>query len=273
MNTIQPKPTALVTGATSGIGAAYAQRLAKDGYDLILTGRRKNKINALADELSQTYGSQVRVFLIELSDSGQVDDLIKNIEAHEISLLINNAGFGTTKFFYQEPFEIQEEMAAVHILAHLKLTYTILPKMIKKGAGSIINVSSSGAFLPSPKTAVYSGTKAFLRAFTESLHFELEGTGVKVQVVCPGLTRTDMHVRLGIPEEATVDWGPFQWISPQEVVACSLRCLNKNRVVCIPGRLTRLQVFWRHIIPESLYYKTMSYFFRRYGWTHGDQIV
>jgi short-subunit dehydrogenase len=263
------KQTALITGATSGIGAEYARRLAMDGYDLILTGRRAEKIKALAAELSQSYGSEVEVILIELSDETQVDEFIEKIKDRDIDLLINNAGFGTTKFFYQETLEIQEQMVAAHILAHTKITYAILPEMIKKEAGIIINVSSSGAFLPSPKTAVYSGTKAFLRAFTESLHYELEGTGVQVQVVCPGLTRTDMHSRIGISEEYTADWGPFQWISPQEVVDCSLRCLAKKKVLCIPGQLTRMQIFMRHIVPESLYYKITGYFFRRYGWTEG----
>lgn len=272
MTNISGKQTALITGATSGIGAEYARRLAADGYNLILTGRRETKIKVLADELSNSYGSDVEVILVELSDSAQVDKLIENIKSRDIHFLVNNAGFGTTKFFHQEPFELQKKMVAVHVLAHMKTIYAILPKMIEKGTGVIINVSSSGAFLPSPKTVTYSGTKAFLHAFTESLHMELEGTGVQVQVVCPGLTRTDMHVRLGIPEEYAPDWGPFQWISTQEVVECSLRYLKKKKVLCLPGRLTRLQVFMRHIIPEALYYKTTSYFFRKYGWTDGVRL-
>ena len=263
------KRTALITGATSGIGAAYASWLAKDGYDLILTGRRAEKINALAAELSQSYGSDVDVNLIELSDSTQVDGFLDRIKDRDIHLLINNAGFGTVKFFFQEPLELQEQMVRAHILAHMKIIYAILPKMIQKGVGVVINVASSGAYLPSPKTATYSGTKAFWRAFTECLHLELEGTGIQVQVVCPGLTRTDMHSRLGIPDEYTPDWGPFHWMVPDEVVECSLRCLKKKRIVCIPGRLTRMQIFMRQITPESLYYKGISYFFRKYGWTDG----
>jgi short-subunit dehydrogenase len=100
----------------------------------------------------------------------------------------------------------------------------------------------------------------------------LEDTGVQVQVVCPGLTKTDMHVRLDIPEDRIIDWGPFQWISPQEVVACSLRCLKKKKVLCLPGRTKKFQVFMRHFIPESLYYKTTSRFFRKYGWTDGAKV-
>jgi short-subunit dehydrogenase len=263
------KQTALIIGATSGIGAEYARRLAADGFNLIITGRREAKIKALADELSNSYGSDIEVILVELSDSMQVDNLIENIKDRDIHLLINNAGFGTTKFFHQEPFELQEKMVSAHILAHMKIVYAILPKMIKKRAGTIINVSSAGAFLPSPKTVVYSGTKAFQVAFTESLYMELEGTGVQVQVVCPGLTKTDMHVRLRIPEDRIINWGPFQWNSPQEVVTCSLRCLKKKKILCLPGRLNRMQVFMRRLVPESLYYKTTGRFFRKYGWIDG----
>ena len=266
------KPTAVITGATSGIGAEYARRLAADGYNLIITGRREEKIKALADELSQTCDCTVAVFLVELSNPRQVDDFIESIQDQDIDLLVNNAGFGTTKFFHREPFDIYEKMIAAHIVAHIKIIYAILPKMIKKGSGAIINVSSAGAFLPSPKTVTYSGTKAFLVAFTESLHMELEGTGVQVQAVCPGLTRTDMHVRIGITEEFTPDWGPFQWISPKEVVACSMRCLKKKKVLCLPGRMNKIQVFLRRLIPEGLYYQTTSRFFRKYGWTDGAKV-
>ena len=260
------KPTALITGATSGIGAEYARRLAADGYNLIITGRREAKIKALADELSNTYGSDIEVVLVELSDFAQVDDLIENIKNRDIHFLVNNAGFGTTQFFSYEPFDLYEKMIRVHILAHMKIIYAILPLMIKKRTGIIINVSSSGAFLPSPKTVTYSGTKAFLVAFTESLRMELEGTGVQIQVVCPGLTKTDMPIRLGIPEDQIVDRGPLKWITPQEVVECSLRCLKKKKVVCLPGKMNRFHVFMRHITPEALHYKTTSYFFRKYGW-------
>ncbi|MBC8506241.1 MAG: SDR family oxidoreductase [Anaerolineales bacterium] len=265
------KQTVLITGATSGIGAAYARRLAEDGFNLIITGRREAKIQALADELSQTHGCEVEVVILELSNPKEVDDLVESIKDRSINMLINNAGFGTTKFFHEESLEIQEKMVSAHILAHMKIVHALLPEMIKKGAGAIINVSSMGAFLPSPKTATYSGTKAFLRAWTECLHMDLEGTGVQVQVVCPGLTKTDMHIRLGIPEEAVVDWGPFQWISPKTVVESSLRSLKKKKVVCIPDRSTKMQLFMRQITPESLYYKITGYFLRKYGWGDGNR--
>lgn len=262
--------TALITGATSGIGAAYAQRLAKEGYNLIITGRREEKINSLAATLRDTYHVDVEVIIIELSQADEVDQFLEEIEGRNIDILINNAGFGTTKFFYREPLELQEKMVATHILAAMKLTYAILPGMIEKGRGTIIYMSSAGAFLATPDTATYSGTKAFLRAFTESLHLELMPTGVKVQVVCPGLTKTDMHLRLGIPEEYTVDSGLMRWITPEKVVDDSLKCLQKNRVVCIPGWLTRLQVFMRNMLPASFYYRSAYYIFKKYQWIRDE---
>lgn len=258
--------TALITGATSGIGEAYARNLAKFGYDLIITGRRSEKIHSVADALCQVHNRHVEVHIVELSDSAQVCDFIEKIDCRNIDLLVNNAGFGTTKYIHQEEVDILEKLILTNIQAHVKITHALLPKMIAKGSGGIINVSSSGAFLPSPRTATYNGTKAFLHAFTESLHLELQGTGVQVQVVCPGLTRTDMPLRLGIPEEAMIDWGPFEWITPQEVVECSLSCFNKKKVVCLPGRKNRTQIRMRHFIPEQLYFKITGFFLRKYGW-------
>jgi short-subunit dehydrogenase len=258
--------TALITGATSGIGAAYAQRLAADGFDLLITGRREAKINALADNLREKYQVEVEVFIIELSNAEEVDCFLSTIDSREIEILINNAGFGTTRFFHKESLDIQEKMVAAHILATMKLTHAILPGMINRASGIIINVSSLGAFLASPNTVTYSGTKAFLRAFSESLHLELMNTGVKVQVVCPGFTKTDMHTRLGIPEKHIINRGPVRWTTPEKVVAASMRCLSKNQVVCIPGFLTRLQVFLRYTFPASLYHAYAYRLFKGLGW-------
>ena len=120
--------------------------------------------------------------------------------------------------------------------------------------------------MSTPNQATYVGTKAFLRAFSEALYFELVGTGVKIQAVCPGLTKTDMPIRLGVPEDKMVDHGMFKWITPREVVDTSLKCLKSNKVICIPGRLTRFQIFMRVILPDSLYYKSAYSSFKKEGW-------
>jgi short-subunit dehydrogenase len=260
------KKTVLITGATSGIGAEYARRFAREGYDLIITGRREAKIKALADDLSHENGVNVEVILIELSNTDEVQGFLERIKDKDIDVLVNNAGFGTLRFFLKEPLQIQEDMVAVNILCALKLTYAILPRMLKKGGGIIINVSSAGAFMPTPNEATYTGTKAFLLAFSEALYFELIGTGVKIQAVCPGLTKTDMPIRLGVPEDQMIDRGMFKWMTPKEVVDASLKGLKSNKVVCIPGRLTRFQVFMRAILPDSVYYKFAYSSFKKYGW-------
>jgi short-subunit dehydrogenase len=265
MNTNEKK-IALITGATSGIGAEYARRFAHEGYNLIVTGRRKAKIQALADELSRENNVNIEVVLIELSNTEEVENFLERIKGKDIDVLVNNAGFGTSRFFHKEPLQIQEDMVAVNILCAMKLTYAILPRMLEKGSGTIINVSSTGAFMSTPNEATYVGTKAFLRAFSEALYFELAGTGVKIQAVCPGLTKTDMPLRLGIPEDQLVDRGPFKWITSQEVVDASLKDLEKNKVICFPEKLTGFQLFLRYLMPSSAYYKLIYYYFKKYGW-------
>lgn len=268
---IKEKMTVLITGATSGIGAEYARRFAREGYDLIITGRREAKIKALADKLSRENGVNIEVVLIELSNAEEVDDFLERIKDRDIDVLVNNAGFGTLRYFHREPLQTHEDIVAVNILCAIRLTYAILPKMLKKRDGIIINVSSAGAYLPTPNEATYTGTKAFLRAFSEALYFELVGTGVKIQAVCPGLTKTDMPLRLGVPEDQIVDHGPFKWITPEEVVDASLKYLKRNKVICIPGQLTRLQVFMRSVLPNSLYYKYSYAYFKKFGWLEEPQ--
>jgi short-subunit dehydrogenase len=250
----QNKKTALITGATSGIGASYAKRLACEGYNLILTGRRKEKITALANDLSQAYHVNVEVIIVELSDSIELDTLVDRIKNLHIDILINNAGFGVNRYFNDEDLKIQEEMVRVHIICPVRLIHAVLPDMISRGSGVIINVSSVGAFLSIPKNTIYSGTKAFLRAFTESLHLELIGTGVKVQVLCPGLVRTDFHEKIDISKEKQENTRLVSWRSPDEIVDISIRGIEKNEVVCIPGWSTRIRIFLMSILPKQIYY-------------------
>lgn len=257
--------TALITGATSGIGASYARRLARDGYNLILTGRREEKIKMLADELSCVHNVNVEIVLVELSNVDEIDALISRIRNEPVDVLVNNAGFGTTRFFHEEPLESQQNMVSVHILAVMKLSHAVLPGMIERRDGVLINVSSAGAFLPTPAEAVYTGTKAFLVSFTESLHLELQNTGVKVQVVCPGLTLTDMPLRkLGVDEEHLLKRMPYRWMKPEEVVDASFDALERNQVVCIPGTLTKLTIISRFILPAPVYYKTANQFYEKH---------
>lgn len=254
---LEEKKTALITGATSGIGEAFARRFGKDGYNLIITGRRKDKINNLADELTKKFGINVQVFTTELSNTNEVDLLIKNIN---INILVNNAGFATKDVFVNEDLNIQQQMVNVHIMCPMKLIHSILPKMIDQGNGTIINVSSLSAFLIIPKNATYSGTKAFLKAFSESLHLELINTGVKLQILCPGFVKTNFHEKIGIFKSKQKNRGIIRWMSPEKVVDISLDELKRDKLICKPGFFENLGLNMLTLLPKTIYYKIANNF-------------
>lgn len=254
------KQIALITGATSGIGEAFGRRFGAEGYDLIITGRRQEKINRLANKLARTYNAKVEVVIAELSDPSDVDALAQRItNTKDLDILVNNAGFGTTKYFHNEDLKGQQNMVQVHVLAPMKLAHSAIPSMIARGKGVIINVASLNAFDPLPTAATYGGTKAFLSTFSEAIHMELAGTGLKVQALCPGFTRTDFHERIGIDKSKQKNVGIIRWMSPEKVVDISLKCLKKNQVICIPGLWNRILLFsLPRLLPRSLYYKIGS---------------
>ena len=193
--------TAVITGATSGIGAEYARRLAADGYDLIITGRRQEIIEKLADDLRKNHNVNVNVVIAELSDDNDIQKVIDAINAaDDIEMLVNNAGYASEMKHCME-FELDdhEKLIKVHQIAPLRLIYAAVPKMIKKGKGNIVNVSSLGVYTPSPMTYSYTATKSYLKQFTEGLYQELKDNGIKVQVLCPAFTKTDFY--RNIPED------------------------------------------------------------------------
>ncbi|AET68268.1 short-chain dehydrogenase of unknown substrate specificity [Desulfosporosinus orientis DSM 765] len=252
--------TAVITGATSGIGAAYALWFAQDGYDLIITGRRRAVIEEFAQKLRKSYGIKVEVVIAELAKPDQVEKLIEKIRHRQVEVLVNNAGFGVNSFYQESDLEIMEQVVEVNVLTPMKLIHALLPGMIRRGRGIIINVSSESAYLSIPKNSVYSGVKAFLLSFTEGLHLDLRNTGVKVQVVCPGFTRTDFHEKMGMKKSKQRNKGLIHWMSPEKVVEISLKDLKKEKVICIPGIHTKLLIFFGKILPKNYYYKFASTF-------------
>jgi len=244
--------TALITGATSGIGKAFAQRLARDGYDLILTGRRRELLESFAGELASAHHVQVETVIAELSDEADVKALaLKAAQTRNLTLLINNAGFGTTGLFHEESAESQAGMVKCHVLAPLLLAHAVIPNMVKAGRGAIINLSSVRAFGPGIGTATYCGAKSFLNLFSECLAMELRGTGVKVQALCPGYTITDFHRRLGL-DTSGKNHGLVRWMTPEQVVEASLRCLEGGRVVCLPNLWNRALAALLKFSPPAL---------------------
>jgi short-subunit dehydrogenase len=187
--------TAVITGATSGIGAAYARRLAADGYDLIITGRRKEIIQKLADDIAAQHKVKVKLIIAELSVDSDIQKVIDAIKTDgNVAMLINNAGYaGDLKPLMDMKLADCEQMVKVHQVATLRLIYAVVPDMVKRGKGAIINLSSIAAYMPMPGGTLYGGSKAFLKMFSEALHMDLKDKGIKVQALCPGFIPSDFY--------------------------------------------------------------------------------
>ncbi len=234
-----PRPHALVTGASSGLGAAFAERLARDGYDLLLVARRADRLQILADRLHNEHGVTVEPLTADLSRPEGMRAAEKRIEGDErLELLVNNAGFGGYMAFIELPPDRAEELINVQVLAVARLTRAALPGMLARKKGAIINVSSRLGLSRAlgsdrlPKRATYAGTKAFVITFSQLLHSELQGTGVQVQALCPGVVDTEFHERVGLPPGA---YPAAIVMQPQDVVQASLAGLRLGEVICVPA--------------------------------------
>lgn len=244
--------TALVTGASSGIGEAFARRLASDGYDLVVVARRAELLEKLAGELSEAHGVAVEIEPADLGVEADVARVAQRVgDDGSLTMLVNNAGFSTAERFIDADLESQLRMACVHDLAALRLTHAALRGMIARGRGSVINVSSIAGLVPAPYNATYDATKGFLVLFSEGLHQELRGTGVRVQALCPGYTHTGFHAAIGVERNIPEGF----WLSPEEVVDASLADLERGRVVCVPGMKQRLFVSFLLSLPRPLRYR------------------
>ncbi|MDP4652431.1 MAG: SDR family NAD(P)-dependent oxidoreductase [Haliea sp.] len=232
------KGVALVTGASSGLGAAYCRQLANQCKTIIAVGRRADRLEALRLELE----GETCVYPV-VADLTTVEGVTRSVEALRqqgpVSILVNNAGFSTLGDFADSALDVELQMVRLHIDAPLELVRAALPFMREQGAGSIINVSSVGAYLDMQKTAVYGGCKAFLLTFSKALQAEEAGHGIRVQCICPGLTRTEIHDN---PHFAGFDKSRFpagMWMEADEVVTESLSALRGTEVAVIPGRINR----------------------------------
>jgi len=254
MNDPSGHPRALITGATSGIGAAFASHLAQKGFDLILHGRRQGKLTELAKNLKK-YNISADVIIAELSRAEEMKKVENHIQALEyLDMLINNAGYWTPGNFWERTPDSIEAMIMVHVIAPVRFSRAALPRMLERNKGDIINVSSMGAYFNMATVENYNATKAYLLSFTESLHVTLRGTGLRVQVLAPGFTVTEFHSRLG----ADFTKAQRTWMLPEQVVDISLKALGKGHVVCIPGFKNKFLVKCGNLLPRSVYYKVME---------------
>jgi short-subunit dehydrogenase len=232
--------TALITGATAGIGASYTKLLAKQGYDLVLVARDLPRLNKLAKELSKTYKVKVETIKADLTAPNQLIKVEKRLsnKSKPIEVLINNAGFGIKQSFTDSDIKKEQELLDVLVTAPMRLAHSVLPQMLKRDSGVIVNVSSVASWITG---GTYSAAKSYLTVFSEYLHTELRKTNIKISALCPGFTRTEFHERgkmrmSGLPN--------FMWLTSDQVVAKSWRYVNANKVVCIPG--------WQYLILSTI---------------------
>lgn len=229
------KKTALVTGASSGLGEVFARRLAARGYDLILVARRKERLEALAAELKAKHGTNSEVIvadLVEDADRSRVEERIRSVA--NLEFLVNNAGFGTLKRFWVEPVESQDAMHRLHVLTTMRLTHEALPGMIARSRGYVVNVSSVSAFIREGGGVSYPSTKAWINRFSEALAAELHAAkvNVHVQALCPGFTYTEFHDVLKMDRGFV---GKKWWMSADAVVDESFAGIDRGEVFVIPG--------------------------------------
>jgi short-subunit dehydrogenase len=272
----ESKGLAVVTGASSGIGAVYAERLAAQGYDLLLVARRKERLEELAYQLQNRHGIRAEGFAADLASDAGLRSVEERIAAAgNLVMLVNNAGFGIRGLFQDSDPDRQEEMHRLHIIATMRLTHAALKGMMARGRGTIVNVSSVAAFSQSPWNTTYSATKAWINSFTEALSVELRTTGapINLQALCPGFTVTEFHDVMGIDRKIIpASW----WMTSEAVVDESLRGLERGKLVVIPGWRYRLYVGLLGIIPRFVRRYLTVVFARRVrkkltGWTKEGQ--
>jgi short-subunit dehydrogenase len=226
---------ALVTGASSGIGEAFARRLSGQGVDLVLVARRSERLDALARELRSPL-CRVDVVTADLTDRDDLDGVAARVADTEapVDLLVNNAGFGTFGSFWELPVDGELAQIDTNVSALVRLTHAALGRMVSEGRGTVLNVSSVAGNQPGPGDAVYAATKAFVTSFTEGLAEELRGTGVSVTALCPGLTTSEFHTVAGIDHVRRK--GPsLLWMTADAVAAEGLEAAAKGRVVHVSG--------------------------------------
>ena len=245
---------ALVTGASAGIGAAFARILASHGYDLALTARRAERLDTLAEEISLRFGVEALTVTADLAEPEAPGQILDFLTAHgrTVDALINNAGYGLPGAYADTRWEDQKAFIQVMMTAPAELAHRVLPGMIHRGFGRIVNVASLAGLVPgSAGHTLYGGVKAFLVRFSQSLHMETAASGVHVSALCPGFTYSEFHDANGTRAQISASTPPWLWLGADEVAAAGYEAVEANRAICVPGAPNKAIAAVSKLIPDD----------------------
>jgi short-subunit dehydrogenase len=245
------RKTALVTGASSGIGYELAKLLARDGYDLVLVARNERRLDEVAEEIRRSAGVAITVIPKDLSQPGAADDIYRQLTemAVDVDVLVNDAGFSVYGPLWQTDLRSEWQMMQTNIVALTQLTHLVLPSMITRRSGKILNVGSTASFAPGPFSAVYGASKAYVLSFSEALAEELRGTGVTVTTLCPGPTKTEFAERAHLTG-TNLFHGRLS--SAADVARAGYRALMRGQTTVVVGLANRLLVLTIRLSPRAL---------------------
>jgi len=245
---------ALVTGASAGIGAAFARILASHGYDVALTARRADRLDRLAEEISLRYGVEALTVAADLAEPEAPGQILDFLTAHgrTVDALVNNAGYGLPGAFLDTRWEDQRAVIQVMMTAPTELAHRVLPGMVHRRFGRIVNVSSLAGLVPgSAGHTLYGAVKAYLVRFSQSLHMETAARGVHVSALCPGFTYSEFHDVNGTRAQITQSTPPWLWLGADEVAAAGYEAAEANRAICVPGAPNKAIAALSKMIPDD----------------------
>ncbi|HXF43587.1 MAG TPA: SDR family oxidoreductase [Pyrinomonadaceae bacterium] len=251
----------LITGASSGIGEAFARRLAAEGHNLLLVARSEQLLKSLSALLEEKFGISCFYLPIDLTKSDSIEKIrdFTSSKRLQITWLINNAGFGSLGYFHNLELERELEMIKLNIEALLALTHLFLPSMLDNKKGVILNVSSAAGFQPVPFMATYAATKAFVNSFTAAIAEEYRKSGVRIFALCPGSTKTNFFSNSGINRPVTYKGQQ----TAEQVVEFALKCINKRQYLAVSGLSNRLVAFAVRFLPTRLVTKVVAKIYRK----------